>query len=162
MRFRPPPLVDPRCVVTGPPLKTAFIMFQRDPHACKQWQNQLEEKKRDSTIVYSWRVDVLQAGWLQPEYISTALNYLNSIFSSKRINLARGKDTYNWPSGNLVFCFYRVPRCFRFFFNENWSKMPNWRFLGIFRSKSGNTVKICQPFSVWRKFGIFGTKINRF
>ena len=70
--------------------------------------------------------------------------------------------TYKRPSGNLVFCFYSVPRCFRFFFTENWSKMPNWQFLGIFRSKSGNTVKICQPFSVWRKFGIFGTKINRF
>ena len=66
MRFRRPPLVDPRCVVTGPPLKTAFIMFQRDPHACKQWQNQLEEKKRDSaaedhSILVTSRC---VAGWL--------------------------------------------------------------------------------------------------
>ena len=58
--------------------------------------------------------------------------------------------------------FTESPDVSDFFFTENWSKMPNWRFLGIFRSKSGNTVKICQPFSVWRKFGIFGTKINRF
>ena len=84
MRFRRPPLVDPRCVVTGPPLKTAFIMFQRDPHACKQWQNQLEEKKR-AAADYSTR-DESMCCRLITARVCTALN---SIFSREEGGLQK-------------------------------------------------------------------------
>ena len=91
MRFRRPPLVDPRCVVTGPPLKTAFIMFQRDPHACKQWQNQLEEKKRDfaaedySILVTSRCV----AGWL---ITARVYKYYSKLSLKSKLNILFKKN----------------------------------------------------------------------
>ena len=57
-----------------------------------------------------------------------------------------------------MFCFYSVPRCFRFFFTKKQSKTPNWRFLWIFRSKSGDSVKIWQ----FRDFSHFPRRCQMF
>ena len=70
--------------------------------------------------------------------------------------------TYNWPSGNLVFCFYSVPRCFRFFLPKIGQKCQIGDFWGYSGPNLATLWKSVSHFQFGGNLAFLGPKLTDF